>query len=115
MSSSLLTAFWMKPTAREVEVWGQFPFENDQSGLPAQPIAQPYDLVSVSRALFRGQDEQRSVSGWREGSIAMSPLVVRTLIRLVERFRMIKHYVHTLVKANKQEHAKTRQRDYPQR
>lgn len=97
MSSDIIRTFWETPTRREAEVWGQFPFENDQSGTVPQPIAQPYDAAAVIRAVLGRRMGHASVSFWQAGSMMISPPPVRVALQSGARVkRMLRKTVGLL-------------------
>lgn len=89
MSMDLIQAFWERPTQAEAEVWGRFPFENDQSGTGVRPIAEPYGLNAVIRALIGRKMGRKSVSFWQDGAIMISPPLIRAVLQCGMRMKGI--------------------------
>ncbi len=79
----LLVAFWASPTRIEAEKWGAFPYEQDQRGQTIRQLSNPYNWAQLKSRLrnnYTGVD-------WKAGSIELSPIPVRDIMRLREKYR----------------------------
>ena len=82
-SEELLCEFWDNPTWQEANKWGAFPYEQDQTGQTIRKLANPYNLAQLRTRLsgtYSGID-------WKAGSIELSPVPMRQLLKLREKFR----------------------------
>lgn len=82
----LVDELWTRPTRAEAAAWGTFPFEGAQATpTEAAGLAHPYTLGEVARGIAEGYFPNLGWQHWYEGSLALSPLVVRAGLRSAER------------------------------
>ena len=79
----IIQMFWHDPTAEEVKIWGQFPFESVSSGKGVYSLCEPYqcrDIVAgICPSILPIHRRQ-----WRHGSLAASPAPIKTFYKLKE-------------------------------
>ena len=78
--TSLLLAFWLRPTKSEAAAWGTFPWE-EELWKPFTPLADRVTTRGVVGRFLRGDRQLRRVNSWRAGSAAMSPQPWRTVLK----------------------------------
>jgi len=82
----ILRAFWLEPTRAEAFAWGNFPYEDDQSGERWYPLAEPYRVGDVFEAFWLGRAPNRDrASAWVEGSVLKTSPSLRMAIRVARR------------------------------
>lgn len=87
----LLRLFWEQPTSAEIETWGSFPFEADDTHRKSTPLAAPVSWASIAAELRLGRVTVRPASSWRAGTAGVSQPPWRQLLNgmaLVERHRL---------------------------
>jgi len=75
-----LTQFWNDPRPDEVDAFGDYPFEADAD---TYPIARPFTLTEVARALRQGRLRLRRRGTWPAGSRRAAPVHLRTAQHVV--------------------------------
>jgi FMN phosphatase YigB (HAD superfamily) len=83
----VINLFWSEPSFDEALAWGAFPFEGAQaSGGTVKPLARPYSWVSVVKGSLNGSFPDLGWMHWLEGSVKLSPPVLRAVLRVAEKF-----------------------------
>jgi FMN phosphatase YigB (HAD superfamily) len=80
MSLAVLQLFWESPTPDEAQSWGQFPYEDDQSGAHSLPLARALGWQQVPALLLQGRRGSHRAEWWH-GSLQLTPPARRTLLR----------------------------------
>lgn len=80
---SLLLTFWDTPSYHEALKWGQFPYEQDQTGQSIKQLASPYTLASVWLKLKGSHSD----IDWKAGSIELTSSPLKQCLKLREKFR----------------------------
>jgi len=83
LSKTLLNEFWCNPTYEEGKYWGDFPYEQDQSGENIAKLAKRYSVTSIFNKLLAKKQEV----DWKDGSLAITAFPLRELIRLFDRLK----------------------------
>jgi FMN phosphatase YigB (HAD superfamily) len=82
----LIDQFWTTPSAEEAAAWGTFPFEGAQAGpTAATQLAHPYSIREIVSGLADGSFPRLGWQHWYEGSVSLSPPLVRGGLQLAER------------------------------
>jgi len=84
---AIMKAFWKQPTRVEALVWGAFHFEKDQSSSSIHPIVKVFTIRTLCRALL---NRRLPPSLWRQGSISVSSLPIRLILRLGSSLASVK-------------------------
>jgi hypothetical protein len=84
----LLRDFWLRPEPAEARAWGGFPFNlGEGHGSFTAPLADPYGLRDLRRALRGGKLLKKHEHFWVEGALAASPAPLGALLRGARRLR----------------------------
>ena len=83
LSENLLKEFWCNPTYEEGRCWGDFPYEQDQSGKNIAKLTKRYSTLSV---LYKLLGKTQEVD-WKAGSLAISAAPLRELIKIFDRLK----------------------------
>lgn len=75
-SHELLKAFWLKPATAEAAVWGEFPFEDEQTGGHYFQLASAYTASDIKKVFLNGALDKHSCQ-WVVGSLILSSFVNR--------------------------------------
>ena len=76
----VLSAFWVRPTKEEAEVWGEFPWE-EEIWPPYAPLAHRLTTTGIVRQLLQGDGRVRRVNSWRPASAMASSQPWRFLLK----------------------------------
>jgi FMN phosphatase YigB (HAD superfamily) len=82
----LLEEFWTRPSLRESQRWGKFPYEDDQAGTFQTSLAKPRTPAGAIRVAFTGADRQNALS-WPAASWHQTPLTSKALYLLAYGLR----------------------------
>ena len=84
IATSLIQEWWNHPERNHVKVWGSFPYEDDQGGEKAVPIASPYSWIDCARMIkSKGKLLWRSRTEWAAGSYELTPPIRRFILSLI--------------------------------
>ena len=83
LSMVLLREFWCNPTYEEGRCWGDFPYEQDQSGKNIAKLTNRYSVMSVFNKLIARKQEV----DWKAGSLAITSSPLREFIQLFDRIK----------------------------
>lgn len=96
--TDVLRAFWLQPSTTEARTWADFPWED---GLGREtyhhPLAQSYRWVEVLNGFSKGRVEPHHRASWFAGSLILSPLIIRVVLRgfarLMRQVRALRYRV----------------------
>lgn len=83
LSKILLEEFWCNPTYEEGRFWGDFPYEQDQSGKNIAKLAKRYSILSVVYKLLGKKQEV----DWKAGSLQTTAAPLRELIEIFDKLK----------------------------
>ncbi len=92
MCLDVLRLFWETPTGAEAQAWGAFPFEDDQTGASAPPLATKFGWGTTAGLLLRGRKSLPRATWWH-GSLRLTPLLQRCAMRGAQGLRLAAHAV----------------------
>jgi FMN phosphatase YigB (HAD superfamily) len=98
-TAELFRAFWLLPTRDEALAWGDFPYEDDQSGETYFPLAEPYGAADIFSSFWLGAPNRNRASSWAQGSMRRTSLLVQLAMRITRRLGRIAKAPYRLSRA----------------
>jgi hypothetical protein len=93
-AQDLLRALGTKPSGREASVWGAYGHFRIQTEAHGYPIAMPFSARHIVNR-FMGKPIRPGGPDWYEGSLRLTPVIIRCGLRLADRIRRLARILMT--------------------
>lgn len=80
----LVEEFWTQPTSGEAAAWSSYPYDSDPTASAVRPLARPWSVQEIIRGIDH-PERTRGQRAWVGGSLQLSSLQVRGLVRSLGR------------------------------
>ena len=98
MAVRLLEEFWEHPSEAIAAAWGRFGIESDQVATHSVALGRPFTMFEALKHLLGRRREIQTSWRWPAGSRQMSTRPVRTVLKISDVSRMLRHHLKSRLK-----------------